>query len=61
MQNFNCETIIFCFHEHGNYTHFMQGFDEEYAFFFQLAGKKKKGRLFVKPSGLTLLVVSKFL
>jgi len=39
----------------------MQGFDEEYAFFFRLAGKKKKGRLFVKPSGLTLLLVREFL
>jgi hypothetical protein len=49
MQNFNYETIIFCFHNHRDYAHFMQGFGEEYAFFFRLAGKKKKGRLFTKP------------
>ncbi len=49
MQNFNYETIIFCFHNHRDYAHFMQGFGEEYAFFFRLAVKKKKGRLFTKP------------
>jgi len=27
----------------------MQGFGKKYTFFFRLAGKKKKGRLFAKP------------
>lgn len=42
MQNFNNETTIFCFHNHRDYTHFMQGFDKEYTFFFQLIDKRKK-------------------